>query len=230
MRFGGRYRLAGIAATAALVTVAPALAQTSASLSVDSDYRYRGITLSRSRPVVRLNLAYDQSGGAYAGVSVIGARDVSYGDVAVSAIGYAGYVWQPKQGPSWEAGVSATHIRDGSDYDYAEVYGGMITRALTARVSYSPHYYGGRMRTLYSEIDTAKRLAPNWRAFLHAGALTPLSGARRGERYDVRAGLAFSVSAYEIQAAWSHTNPVGAYFARRPDDGDALVLSVSRFF
>jgi len=230
MRFGGRYRLAAGLLVGLTAAAAPAFAQLSSSLSVDSDYIYRGIDLSRDRPAVRLDLAYDHISGAYGGLSLIGIRDDAHGDIGLSSIGYAGYVWQPAQGPSWEVGASDTHIRNGGDYDYNEVYGGVITRTFTARLYYSPHYYGSRMRTLYSELSAARRLAPGWRAFVHAGMLTPLDGAHRGERYDVRAGVAVNISRYEIQAAWSRTDPVAGYLMHRPNDGNALVLSASRFF
>lgn len=229
MGTGGRASIAAVAAVL-MLAAAPAIAQISASVSVDSDYRYRGVSLSNSRPDVRLNLAYDHSGGAYGGVSLIGTRADSYGNVGLSYIGYAGYAWRTRQGPSWEVGVSDTHIRDRFDYNYTELYGGLITQAFTARVYYAPHYYGSRTRTVYGEVDTAKRLSSNWRAFLHAGVLTPLNGVHPRERYDVRAGLAVSLSHYELQAAWSRTVPAPVYFARRPDDGDALVLSASCFF
>ena len=227
---GGYYRIIGWLAAAAVVVAAPAFAQLSASLSVDSDYRYRGIDLSRDRPALRLDLAYDHPGGAYGGVSLIGMRDTPYGDIGVSYIGYAGYVWQPSAGPSWEAGVADTHIHNGANYDFAEVYGGLATRAFTVRVHYAPDYYGSHARTLYSEFDASRRLAPMWRAFLHAGTLTPVSGERRRERYDLRAGLALSLSPYEIQAAWSRSNPLPGYATHRPDGGNALVLSATRFF
>ena len=231
MRFGGRYRpAAGLLAILVAVAAAPALAQLSSSLSVDSNYVYRGLTLSRDRPVARLDLSYDHPSGAYGGVSLIGMRDTPDADIGLSYVGYAGYVWQPVQGPSWEAGISDTHIRNGSDYDNTEVYGGVITRAFTARVYYAPHYYGSRMRTLYNELSTSRRLTPNWRTFVHAGVLTPLDGAYRRERYDVRAGLAVSLSHYQIEAAWSRAFPVPGYLSHRPGDGDALVLSASSFF
>jgi len=208
----------------------PAFAQLSASVSVDSDYRYRGLSVSDHRPAIRLDLDYDHSSGAYGGLSLIGARDTVYGNMALSYVGYAGYAWQTRSGPAWEAGLSAHHFRDGADYDFGEIYGGLVARAFTARVYYAPHYYGGRVGTLYSEFTTSKRLSPNWRAFLRGGVLTPLDGARRRERYDLRAGLAVSVSHYEIQAAWSKTAPLPAYRGHEADSGDALVLSTSAFF
>jgi len=237
MRSGGRDGPAAIllaAQIAVLATIAlqaaPACAQLTSSLSADSDYRYRGISLSRQRPVVRLDLAYDDSSGAYGGASLIGMRDEAYDRLGLSYVAYAGYAWQPQRGPSWEAGMTDTHIRNGADYDYNEVYGGIITRGFTVRLYYAPHYYGSHMHTLYSEVSTSRRLAPNLRAFLRAGLLTPLNGPYRRERYDARAGLALSLGRYEFQAAWSRTNPLGGYWPRRPDKGDALVLSASRFF
>jgi len=229
MRAGGRTALM-IAVAMATGMAAPALAQLSSSLSVDSDYRYRGLSVSDHRPAVRLDLDYDHASGAYGGLSLVGARDTAYGNVALSYVAYAGYVWQARTGPAWEAGVSKTHIRDGADYDFTELYGGMVARGFTARLYYAPHYYGGHIRTLYSEFSTSKRLSTNWRAFLRGGVLTPLDGWHRRERYDLRAGLAISLSHYEIQAAWSKTNPLPAYREHPADKGDALVLSASAFF
>jgi uncharacterized protein (TIGR02001 family) len=231
MRSRGRFRLAAILLTVvAALPAAPARAQLSASLSIDSDYRYRGVSLSRHRPVARLDLDYDHPGGAYAGVSLIGMRDNAYGRLGLSYIGYAGYVWQPARGPSWEAGLTDTHIRNGADYDYNEIYGGLIIRDVTARLYYAPHYYGSRTRTLYGELSTARRLSPSLRVFLRAGMLTPLDGAYRRERYDARVGLALSLGRCEVQAAWSRTNPLEGYMWRRPDNGNALILSASAFF
>lgn len=240
MGSGGRYRPATVllAAQMAILTTivaaalqaAPALAQLTSSLSVDSDYRYRGVSLSRRRPAVRLDLDYDDASGAYGGVSLIGMRDNAYGRLGLSYVGYAGYVWRSARGPSLEAGMTDTHIRNGADYDYNEVYGGLVTRDFTLRLYYAPHYYGSRLRTLYSELGTARRLSPNLRVFLRAGMLTPLNGADRRERYDARAGLALSLDRYTFQAAWSRANPLAGYRSRRPDNGNALILSVSSFF
>jgi uncharacterized protein (TIGR02001 family) len=231
MRFGGRYRPAvGLWVVLMAGFAMPALAQLSSSLSVDSNYIYRGLSLSRDRPDLRLDLSYDHSSGAYGGLSLIGMRDTSAGDIGLSYVGYAGYVWQPAQGPSWEAGLSDTHIHNGAEYNNAEVYGGLITRGFTARVYYAPDYYGSHMRTLYGELGTSRRLTPHWRVFAHAGALTPLDGMYRRERYDARAGVAVTVSHYEIETAWSRAFPLPGYLSRRQGDGNALVLSASSFF
>ncbi len=215
-----------IVALCALSLCPAARAQVAASVSVDSDYRFRGVTLSDNKPVARLNLSYDNPSGVYAGLSGFAAdKSGYYGTVA-----YAGYVWRPQSGPALEAGASYTQVREHFAYNYSEIYAGIITRALTARLYYSPDYFGASTRTLYADLNSGRQLSPHWRAFVHGGVLSPLSGTFRRARYDVRAGVAVSVSHYELQLAWSHTNPNRAYAWHPADDGDAVIATATSYF
>ncbi len=216
-----------IAGIAVLMSGAPARAQLSGSVSVESDYRFRGVSLSDGRPDVRLNLSYDSPGGAYAGLSLIGARDAGGRTSVAGYIDYAGYISSPVKGLAWEAGASQVHFRQREAYDYSEVYAGLVGDRFSARLSYSPRYYGRDEATLYADLSTSRRLSPHWRVVAHAGVLTPLNGLYRGERYDVRAGVAVSLRNYEVQLAWTRATP----FSGRPgDDSDAVVASASYFF
>ncbi len=203
-------------------------------VSIDSDYRFRGISIDHGQPAAHLDLAWDAGGstggGAYAGASFIASQNRQGGLSGLGMLGYAGYVWRPATGPAWEGGVSARHFRDDYSYDYDEVYAGLLMQNFTARVSWSPHGIGRRGQTLYSEVDSGAHLSAHWRTFVHAGVLSALSGPRTRTRYDVRTGLAANFGDYEIQAALSQTNPVPAYGSHEADDGTALVVSVSRFF
>ena len=205
-------------------------ARLTGQVSIDSDYRFRGISIDHGQPAAHLDLAWDGGGGAYAGASFITSQNRQGGLSGLGMLGYAGYVWRPIKGPAWEAGVSARHFRDDYSYDYDEVYAGLLMQNFTARLSWSPHGIGRRGQTLYSEIDSGARLSPHWRTFVHAGVLSALSGPRTRTRYDVRTGLAANFGDYEIQAALSRTNPVPAYGSHEADDGTALVVSASRFF
>lgn len=226
MSAGGKQGWLAAVCLAGTIMALPAWADTSVSLAIDSDYRFRGYSLSQNQPDVRLNLSYDHPLGAYAGLSVAATRRAGF----AGYVGYAGYVWHPANGPKWEAGFTATHVRDHEDYDYNEIYGGVITQAFTARVYYSPDYFNSHSRTLYTEINTGEQISSHWRVFAHAGYLTPLSGRLRGNRYDLRAGVALSVSHYAIQAAWSQSTPQAAYPYHRAFDGKAMMVSVSDFF
>ena len=46
------------------------LAQLGASVALDSDYRFRGVSLSGSHPSESLALDYDSADGTYAGASL----------------------------------------------------------------------------------------------------------------------------------------------------------------
>ncbi|MEI9903763.1 MAG: hypothetical protein WDN06_07050 [Asticcacaulis sp.] len=48
--------------------------------------------------------------------------------------------------------------------------------------------------------------------------------------YDVRAGVAVAVRNYEVQVAWTKTNPIIVYPRQTLDNGDAIVVSASRYF
>ncbi len=75
MRGLQRFGLAQLALGLALSLARPAHAQFSGAVSLQSDYRYRGISLTERQPVVSLDLAYDHASGAYAGASAIGVNE-----------------------------------------------------------------------------------------------------------------------------------------------------------
>ena len=52
-----------------LAAMGPAHAQLGASVAVDSDYRFRGVTLSESGPTARASFNYDAANGCYGGAS-----------------------------------------------------------------------------------------------------------------------------------------------------------------
>ncbi len=214
---------------ATILPVNPCHAQIAASIAADSDYRFRGISLSDHRADLRLNLSYDGPpilGGntGYAGLSLITADGPS------GYVAYAGLVSKQRDGRSWEAGLTHLHFQDRDTYDYSEVYAGLITDNFSARLSYSPRYFGRDMSTLYTDLSAGRRLSPHVRVFAHAGALTPLTGRYRHERYDLRAGLAASVANYEVQLAVTRANPIRDYTGRVLDTGNAVVLTTSAFF
>ncbi len=213
-----------------LLVATHARAQLAFSAAVDSDYRFRGLTLSGGQPDLRLSLAYDHASGAYAGLSVIGSRKYERSAGLAADIEYAGFVSQRHGGMAWEAGLTHTHIRERVVYDYNEVYGGLLSEHFSARLSWSPRYYGRRMQTLYTDLNAGQHLSSHWRVFGHAGALTPLTGPQRKGRYDVRIGVAASLHNYELQLAWSKSNPLITYPQRTLDHGQAVVLTAACYF
>lgn len=225
-------------ATSALCLATAARAQIGFSASLDSDYRFRGLSLSDGRPALSLAIAYDHDSGAYAGVSAIGEETAHSGARMLGFIEYAGYVGRSKTGPNWDVGVTNGTVTEYSypthNLNYTEVYVGLIMKGVSTHLYYSPNYFGGGVGTLYADLDGAFRPAPGWRLFGHVGVLTPLSGpsspGRRNERYDLRAGVARTFGAAELHLSWTDAAPAVVYPAEHVKTHGAVVLGAAYFF
>jgi hypothetical protein len=90
---------AAAAATAALLPLA-ALAQWGGSLTLDSDYRFRGVTLSDSKAAVRLDGNFDSGSGWYAGGAAIQAQ-LTDSDRYGQLFGYGGYAMPWAGAAAW---------------------------------------------------------------------------------------------------------------------------------
>ncbi len=213
--------------------VAHAESQISVTAAVDSDDRFRGVSLSHGRPDVRLDFGYDRDddrgSGFYAGASLAAASGRMQQSPLIHYTVYTGWVSAPHAGISWEGGVNHTHIGDRERYDYDELYAGLVTKAVSARLSWSPHYYGHDVQSLYADISGGREISPGLRVFVHAGWLTRVSGrwALRS-RYDVGAGLATAVHGYELRV--SVTQSPSFYYWGREDGGTGVVVSAVRAF
>jgi len=203
--------------------------QISASAALDSDDRFRGISLSHGRPDARLDLGYDHDSGLYGGVALVAAPAEGHSALLSHYTAYAGYVSRPVSGLSWEGGLSHTHISDSERYDYDELYAGVIAGAVSARLSYSPRYYGHDAQTLYADISGGRQISPRVRVFAHAGWLTPVSGAwPLRQRYDLSAGVATIIRTCELRL--TVVQAPALYGWGHNDGGTALVLSAVRAF
>jgi uncharacterized protein (TIGR02001 family) len=196
---------------AALGVVQPAHAQLSATVGLQSDYRYRGISLSSGLPAATVDLAYDHPSGFYAGGSAIGAVIDGYAR-SLGFIEYLGYATPRRGGVSWDVGVTNQDLAYYTDrrwpLRYAEVYVGAVGDSLSAHLHYSPNYIRPGYGALYAEIDGSMKPAENWRLFGHFGSTIPVgdTGGRQ-PRYDARAGVARQFGALELQASVSATSP-----------------------
>jgi uncharacterized protein (TIGR02001 family) len=230
--------LGAVLTALALCPASTANAQLGASLSLDSDDRFRGLSLSDGRPTLSVNLAYDHASGAYAGISAIGADTAHAGVEALGYTGYVGYAARIKNGPTWDVGAANTDItsyRYGRyRYNYSEVYAGLVGEHVSAHVYYSPDYLGEDLDTVYADLDGTIRPAPQWRLFGHLGVLAAVSGRAepqgRRQQYDLRIGVAREFKGCEVRLAWTTRSGHLVYPAGYRQSPDALVLGASYFF
>jgi uncharacterized protein (TIGR02001 family) len=191
-----------VAYVAASLLAAPgALAQTSADLSVVTEYAMPGVSLGR-QPAVQLRVDHDFDGGWYAGTF---ATPIDlYGRGQGLLIAYGGRALPLTSRLSWDAGVTRTIYLRNHEVDYHEFYAGLTYDRVNARVSYSPAYYGGGS-TVYLDLNGGIPLGERVALALHAGLLHPFGTDYHWgdeDRADLRATLAWDTGDWRLQAGW----------------------------
>jgi uncharacterized protein (TIGR02001 family) len=234
----GRARRARLVACIALLAAGMSAAhaahgQTSASVSLATEYSVRGVSLSEGRPAPQLSLAYDAAQGWYAGA--LAAPRLVLGDRpdVTELVAYGGFARRLPSGLSWEAGASSTAFLNASEYNYREVYAGMASDRLSARLYLAPAYYGFGGRVAYGELNGFYQLRERVKLIGHVGALHGLRGrvANARDRIDLRLAIGIDVGDCNVQLAWLGTAGIGS----GPVRGDsrsprALVLTASYSF
>jgi uncharacterized protein (TIGR02001 family) len=218
---------------ATVVCSSPAAAQTSAAVSVFTDDRYRGYTLSDGRPVAIVDLYYDDPSGFYGTLS---GKLVASEDEGVRPLGLilnAGYAKRLSSGITIDAGVTQSAYSVYSDRaaarSYSEAYVGVSARFLTARVYASPDYLKGG--TIYGELNASAEIAPKLSLSGHAGLLLPLGRSEYGYSYrrefDWRIGIARQFGPVRLQVAWTGVRPGQNLYRCGYHSRQALVLGVT---
>jgi len=215
----------------ALAAAPAAHAQLSGALGIQSDYRFRGISLTGRQPVVTLDLAYDHPSGFYAGGSAIATNDD--GPQVLGFIEYAGFATPRIGRVSLDFGVDNQNLSEyaGKRYplNYSEVYVGVAGSHLSAHIYYSPNYFRAGTQTLYADVEGSMKPADNWRLFAHLGTTAPVGKiAGRHQRYDLRTGVARQFGPLELQASVTATSPSPP--APTPPERAALLVGASWFF
>jgi uncharacterized protein (TIGR02001 family) len=217
---------------AGLLLASAARAQLGATVAVDSDYRYRGVSLSDSRPSGRATLNYDAPERWYAGASLTRAALTTV-DSYAQVLGYAGWSTPAGDGRNLELGIDASHFSGISGYDFAEAYLGLLAQRWTARVYLAPDYYGRHVDVVYGELDFHVPLDERSRVFAHAGALLPVRGAE-GEadrtRADLSVGAGIALRGWDLHVAAVGASRGGPYPAVFSGRRAALVMGASLSF
>lgn len=185
------------------LTWGTAYAQTSFGAAVATDYRYRGLSLSKGGAVAQVYANIDGDWGGYAGATLSSAR-LPYLEVHAIVIAYAGYARRFGEGLSWETGVTHSAFQGAANYDYHEFYAGLGAERIVARVYVSPHYYGLAWGSTYVEVNGSYPLSERLDLSAHVGALKPRGADYTpATRSDLRIGLDFALEQWTLQVAWT---------------------------
>ena len=210
------------------------MGEVGASVSFFSDARLRGYSLSAGHPVGTLDLAYDDTSGVYGAAS---ASAVFGDDEAIEPLGIqlnAGYA---KRLPSFfvvDVGVThSSYSKYGSrgSTSYTEIYAGLSRKALSTRISFSPHYFESGSSTLYAEANASFSPMTKLNLFGHVGMLFPLSdGLEERElrpQHDWSIGASRQLGPVSLHAILSGGGPDGDYYHDRYHSRTKLVFGVS---
>ncbi|HEX4182377.1 MAG TPA: TorF family putative porin, partial [Caulobacteraceae bacterium] len=103
----------------ALLTLSGAArAQVGLSASFDTDYRFRGFSLSNDRPTLSLAFSFDHASGAYAGASAIATETPQ---TRIGFLGYVadlGYARRIDGATSWDVGATYTSVNTNTQPNY----------------------------------------------------------------------------------------------------------------
>ncbi len=227
--------------TALLICAAAesAAAQVSGTLSGVTDYRYRGVTFSDRRPAAQAGLTYDDPGGWYAGAfgSTVRLDPPGQESSHFQAIAYGGYAIRLSSGISLELGGDYAAFAGPSDLNYGEVFVGAATENLSARISFSPQYFGTSSKATYGEINAVQPLIDALRLHVHLGFLRyryeyPVQYGLKPTKniVDARIGLRADIDRFQLEVAWvGVSNHTAAYFitGRTTPNGVIAALTLS---
>jgi len=232
---GSRIRLV-IFAALGIGCAAPAHAEVGATLSLFSDLRFRGYSLSEGRPVAILDFAYDDPSGLYADAAGTGVlRSGGPAPLALQVTG--GYAKRLKSGTTLDFGIThstySSYSSAARGNSYTEIYAGIARGALSSRIFLSPHYFETGRWSAYGEVNASVSPAPRWSLDGHVGVQLPLH-APYGQTYrpelDWRLGATRDLGRLSLHAAWSAGAPGRDAYRGRHHSRSALVLGASWLF
>jgi uncharacterized protein (TIGR02001 family) len=218
------------------VAARPAQAQFAGSLSLQSDYRQRGVSLSDLRPALGLTLADDFASGVYLGASTVAQDAARGGPRLLGHMEYLGYAARRGDGVTWDVGVDnqdlSVHGQTRIRARYSEAYFGVSNGDLGARLYLSPNYLRSGLSIAYLDLNGAYRPSTDWRLAAHLGVFEPLAGTAgttvRRTRYDVRFDAVRRLGRAELDLGWTTAFP-----AALPETGrsrPAIVVGATAFF
>lgn len=225
---------AALAAVLLMLSTAPALAQVGGAVAVGTDYRLRGRSLSDGRGALTATASYDDRGGLYGDVAVVASTRPDGAPYLLGVIGDVGYAVSLADSWTLDAGLTRAHYagRPGErSRGYSEAYVGAGHGGVSARLRYSPDYFGIADATLYAEVDAVVRPAPRWRILGHLGSLTYLGTLRSAtiaqNQYDWRIGVARRVGPIDAQVAITGGGPGDDVYGGSQHSRTALIGMIS---
>jgi len=191
-----------------LFPLTAAHAQASGSVSLLSDYRFRGISETDRRPAIQAETTYDHSSGVFAGALASNVKLAAPGASGLAVQAYGGYAKSISEESSWDVGAIRylfPRPATGSSFDYTEVFAGITWNAVNVRLYLSDNYVGSGAHGRYLEFNGSRELSGGSALIVHLGYLR--SGAARFAQthygdtslVDVKVGLQTKMARFDLE-------------------------------
>ena len=220
-------------AAVSLVCACPVRAQVAAAITLTSDERFRGHSITSGDPVLAVDLTYDDASGVYFGASATAAM-VESSPQLVNFRENLGFAHRVATDETIDLGVVRSDYTEyysgGRKAHFTEFYAGLRTRHFAAYLRYSPDYLWPGVETLYGEVEFATEPAPAWRLSAHFGVLAQIAGATplpgRRTNYDWKIGLVRQEGPFDLGLDLSGGGPGPDYYQDRRHHRTAITASL----
>lgn len=195
-------KIAPVLAVMALGAAATAAhADVTSTITLTSDYDFRGLTQTARDPALQASLDWANDSGFYLGAW---ASNVDFGkgtDSDVEVDVYAGFRGSFNDELSFDVGaVQYTYQPGDDDVDFTETYASLTYKALSAKYSYAWDYGNTGNAASYFELNSALPLPNDFSLTLHGGYS---SGEYWTENYfDYSIGVSKSVGNFALSLKW----------------------------
>ncbi len=118
-------------------------------MAVETDYRYRGVSLSNEDPSAQATVNVDTSRGAYFGAFLADARLGPGPRSAIESMPYGGIAVRLGAAATLDAGVDYSVFRVAQRLGFAQLHVGLAGEDLAARLFNAPDYFRSGSRAAW---------------------------------------------------------------------------------
>src|SRR5512143_74113 len=157
----------GLAAIVLAMSAAAVHADVTGTVTLTSDYDFRGFTQTKQDPAIQGSVDYTHSSGFYAGAW---GSNVDFGnccDENVELDVYAG--WRGGSTVAWDLGAIYYTYPGADSINYPEIYAGATWKVITGKIWYSWDFGNTNKSAEYYQLDANIPLPANFTIGLHSG-------------------------------------------------------------
>lgn len=189
----------GLAAIVLTMSAAAVHADVTGTVTLTSDYDFRGFTQTKQDPAIQGSVDYTHSSGFYAGAW---GSNVDFGnccDENVELDVYAG--WRGGGTVAWDLGAIYYTYPGADSINYPEIYAGATWKVITGKIWYSWDFGNTNKSAEYYQLDANIPLPANFTIGLHSGYS---DGDYWGSDnyFDWSAGVSYALGHFNLNLKW----------------------------